>query len=281
MQAVIVDMEGAVYAVGDACGFYADAGVVDGGAAAGKGEAVERARSRDGAAHASGDVAEEAADERFCYHEVDAVEVGSKFHPPGLGMVGAGGAQHFAAVQVVTQHYVELVVGVVPIGARPEHTGIHAAYLQGVAVERSYGLDAVGEGRGEHGPASGAAVDVVIVFEEVVYHGHVHVVQFQPQGVGPGLGDAAVETDALVAVVQTEAFDAGHTAAQRYGRLVQIPLFAVEAYERRKRPGGDLQGVARFARDFTVEVDFAHVVESADAVVREACEEGVVMSVAG
>ena len=184
VQTVVVDMERAVDAVGYACGCYADAGVVDGGAAAGEGEAVERARCGEGAAHASGDVAQEAADERFRYDQVDAVEVGPQFHGPRLGMVGAGGAQHFAAVQVVAQHYVELVVGVVPIGARPERTGIHASYLQGVAVERSYGLDAVGEGRGEQGPAAGAAVDVVVVFEEVVYHGHVHVVQFQPQGVG-------------------------------------------------------------------------------------------------
>ena len=81
--------------------------------------------------------------------------------------------------------------------------------------------------------------------------------------------------------MQTEAVDAGHSAAQGYERFVQIPLFAVEAYERRQRPGGDLKGIAGFAGDFAVEVDFADVVETADSVVREACEEGVVMRVTG
>ena len=124
-------------------------------------------------------------------------------------------------------------------------------------------------------------MDVVVVFQEVVDYRHVHVFQFQAQGVGPGLGHAAVDADALAAVVQSEAVDACHAGTQRDEGFVQIPLFAVEAYERRQRTRGDLQGVAGLAADFAVEVDFAHIVEAADAVVGEAGEEGVVMGVSG
>ena len=135
VQAVVVDMEGAVDAVGDACGRDAYAGVVDCDAAAGEGEAVERTRSRQATAHTAGDFAKEAADERFGDNQVDAVEVGSEFYRSGLGMIGSGAAEHFTAVQVVAHHHVQLVVGVVPVGARPERSGIHASDLQGVAVE--------------------------------------------------------------------------------------------------------------------------------------------------